>query len=101
MRHGRYVLGLDGEPLACDDLAVWAAWFETANRHVGKTEIGDVEISTVFLGLDHNWGLGPPVLWETMIFGGALDNYQERYTSRAAAIAGHAAAVARVRGWPQ
>lgn len=33
-----------------------------------------------------------------MIFGGALDDYQERYTSRAAAIAGHAAAVARVRG---
>jgi len=29
---------------------------------VGKTE---VTVSTVFLGIDH--GVGPPVLWETLI----------------------------------
>lgn len=40
-----------------------------------------MSISTVFLGIDHNYSnAGPPVLWETMIFGGppALDQYQAR-----------------------
>jgi hypothetical protein len=32
-----------------------------------------------------------------MVFDGALDGEQERYTSRAAALAGHAAMVERVR----
>ena len=65
-------------------------------------EIGGVKVSTVFLGLDHRFSDsledGPPVLWETMIFGGAHDEHQERYTSRADAIAGHARAVKMVKG---
>ena len=33
-----------------------------------------VFISTVFLGIDHNFNLeGPPLLFETMIFGGIKD----------------------------
>jgi predicted DNA-binding transcriptional regulator AlpA len=52
----------------------WARWFETAERTVASDHVGDVHVSTVFLALDHNFGLeGPPVLWETMIFGGELD----------------------------
>jgi hypothetical protein len=32
-----------------------------------------VEVSTVFLGVDHNFfGVGGPILFETMIFGGDL-----------------------------
>lgn len=30
------------------------------------SEIGDVTVSTVFLGLDHNAGFGPPQLFETL-----------------------------------
>lgn len=57
---------------------------------------GDTEIfiSTVFLGLDH--GLGDrespnykPLLWETMIFEGKHNDYQERYTSHKDALEGH------------
>lgn len=66
-------------------------------RHVGIDEIGASTVSTVFLGLDHAHNGGPPVLWETMVFGGDLDGEQERYTSRADAVAGHAAMVARVK----
>ena len=40
---------------------------------------------------------GEPILWETMIFGGEHDQYQERYTNRHAALAGHDRAVAMVR----
>ena len=47
------------------------------------------------LGLDHAWS-GPPLLFETMVFGGELDEFQERYTSKPDALAGHARAVARV-----
>lgn len=41
--------------------------------NVGGEEVARVRISTVFLGLDHNWGSGRPLLFETMIFGGPLN----------------------------
>jgi hypothetical protein len=50
------------------DLFKWAAWYETANRHVAHTKVGKVLVSTVFLGLDHSFGRGLPLLFETMIF---------------------------------
>jgi hypothetical protein len=30
---------------------------------VGNTTYKDVNVSTVFLGLDHGWGQGPPLLF--------------------------------------
>lgn len=51
-------------------------------RRSGTDLPGAVRVSTVFLGLDHFGRVGEPVLWETMIFGGAHDGYQARYTSR-------------------
>lgn len=87
----RYKLDDDGTAVACENLLEWALWFESADRTVVKTEVGDKRVSTVFLGLDHNYsGDGPPVLWETMVFGpdGAGDE-QERYTSVEAARKGH------------
>lgn len=64
----------------CDNTREWAKWFEHADRVVAKSEFGDMLVSTVFLGLDHDFSMqGPPLLFETMIFraGQALD-YQER-----------------------
>lgn len=71
------------------DLMTWAKWFETADRKVRLDVIGDVTVSTVFLSLDHSFGDGPPVLFETMIFGGPHDQYQERYCTWDEAVAGH------------
>jgi hypothetical protein len=94
-----YVLDADGEPLPCDDVLVWGEWFteNTAarrlaeDRHEGPNA-EDIRISTVFIGLDFDHlGLGPPILWETLVFGGVLDGEMRRYTSRAAAVAGHQA----------
>jgi hypothetical protein len=43
---------------------------------VAYTDIGEAGISTVFLGLNHNFfGGGPPLLFETIIFGGHLDEF--------------------------
>jgi hypothetical protein len=90
--HGRYILDDDGEPVPEPALLRWVRWMEHGTNHiVQQTRLNDrVHVSTVFLGLDHNFGWkGPPVLWETMIFGGVLDGYQERYSSLGDAILGH------------
>ena len=86
---------LEGKiPVPCD-LMTWAHGLENADRTVAKTKIGDVLISTVFLGLNHNWGAGPPTLFETMAFGGKLDQECERYSTWEEAERGHRRMVAR------
>lgn len=69
------------------------------NRIVKQDRFAGILVSTVFLGLDHNYGDGLPLLWETMIFNGEHDQYQERYSSKEGALAGHQEAVALVRGF--
>lgn len=62
------------------------------NYIVQQTTIGDVFVSTVFLGVDHRSHFsdpGPLILFETMIFGGAADQYQERYETYKQAEEGH------------
>src|SRR5574343_1602124 len=81
----------------------WSAWIDSnPDRHVGRTTTDNgYYVSTVFLTCNQAWDGGPPVLWETMIFGGAVDDsYQERYTSRVDAEAGHARAVEYAKGLP-
>ncbi len=70
----------------------WARWFEHPNnRRVALTQRGKITISTVFIGLDHNWsGQGPPILFETMIFGSQrIGDYQRRYSTWDESVAGH------------
>lgn len=90
---------LDGhEPVLSNDLIAYAKWFKAADRHVGKTQISDdIEISTVFLGLNHNYGAGIPILFETMVFGGILDGELERYATWEEAEEGHKRWVEKVR----
>lgn len=92
-----YILNERGEPEPCDDLMRWAQFFNDGNaRRVAFDHVGDgVEVSTVFLGIDHRaFGTGAPLLFETMIFGGEYDETCQRYSTRAEAQAGHAAVVA-------
>jgi len=99
---GFYILDEHGEPRAVADFLVWAAWFETAGNRVVKQDYAEGEdatcgVSTVFLGLDHNHaGIGPPILWETLVFGTSLDGEMRRYSSKAAAIRGHEELLKRV-----
>lgn len=96
-----YILDENGSPVAAD-LMTWARWFENGNRRLALDDLGARgAVSTVFLGTDHNFRRqGEPVLWESMIFGGPLDQKQWRYTSRGRALRGHAALVKACRGLP-
>src|SRR5678816_2897059 len=84
-------------PLDEDDILAWGAAFHSPDRIVAHTQVGEVKVSTVFLGLDHSFSSeGPPILFETMIFGGPLDGYQRRSATWAEAETEHAIAVAEV-----
>ncbi len=95
---GKYIL--EGKrPKLVEDVLEWATWFETADRHVAKVVLpNNVKVSTVFLGIDHSFSSGKPILFETMIFGGEYDRYQERYSTWAEAEAGHKQALAKAEG---
>lgn len=92
-----YVLDADNHVVEAD-LMTWGECMD-GNRHVAWTQItSETQVSTVFIGVDHrHWGKGPPLLFETMIFGGPLDEYQRRYTSYDDAQTGHKAAVRKAR----
>lgn len=103
---GEYILDENGEPQPEPDSLKWAMWYEHSheskgkdNRIVQQDRIGEVLVSTIFLGLDQTFGLvpGPPTLWETMIFRGEHDGWQRRYLTRDQALGGHAEAVEMVK----
>jgi hypothetical protein len=99
---GQYVLDENGNAVRAPGLLDWARWMETHDeqRCLARDRIGNVTVSTVFLGLDHGLrflrreagfdeAAYKPILWETMMFGGQHDQFQNRYTSREDALLGH------------
>lgn len=87
----------------------WARWFEkNQERIVAQEKIGEAFVSTVFLGLDHSYSLNAlrgdpdhvPELFESMVFGGQLDELCWRYRSYIEASVGHKKLVKAVKqGW--
>jgi hypothetical protein len=99
----------DGNPIS---LAEWGALRDDPEyRTLARDEPDGYLVSTVWLGLDHGWGLGIPVIFETMVFAPATPEsraresrwygepseseydfdgiYQDRYATEAGALAGH------------
>lgn len=64
----------------------WAKAMATPRR-IAHSNISGVVISTVFIGI--NFGLTAPLWFETMVFGGALDQFCDRYESLDDAVLGH------------
>lgn len=71
----------DKKAIVCEDIHEWGRFMEDKNRIVKQETIGKADVSTVFLGLDHGFGEGEPLLFETMIFGGKEEGYQDRCTT--------------------
>jgi hypothetical protein len=122
---GMYILNEAGEPVPASDTATWGRFMESGERQLANDLVGDIRVSTVFLGIDHGYGFlrhlpdgGPvaPVLWETMVFGAPEPSVifgkdhliardlgsrfdalsQRRYRSRDEALQGHAEVLAAV-----
>jgi hypothetical protein len=81
---GQYILNDAGEPVPATGLLSWGRWMGTAKLSLARTEVGEATVSTAFLGLDQGYFgmlslrdplIYKPLLWETMIFGGAWDRY--------------------------
>ena len=94
-----YYYDRQGNEISMD---VWARSLNDRSlQRVALNQItADCRVSTVWLGLNHNlFGTGPPLIFETMVFGGPpeIDEKLERYSTEAEAIAGHAQMCARVR----
>jgi hypothetical protein len=111
LRQGLRSRGLPAEPLYYDRdgkplrLGDWAeAMRDLDYKRVARDFVGHIEVSTVWLGLDHSYvGGGTPIIFETMCFvwvGGERvtdDERMERYATEAEARAGHERIVAQVK----
>ncbi|MGV7794884.1 hypothetical protein PJP13_24240 [Mycobacterium kansasii] len=79
-----------------------AKW--NTQQRVGRTVLTDgandgTVVSTVWLmGIDHSYEPdGPPIIFETMIFGGQSDQELRRYATEEQAMRGHLEAVDNLR----
>ncbi len=89
--------GTTAVPLEEGKLPSW----RIAEYRVAFTEnvLPGVNVSTVFLPIDHNFSEeGPPLVFETLVFGGNLDGETERYSDWTSAVKGHERMVGRVQG---
>lgn len=97
----RWILDENHQPIPVGNSLEWVLFNDDlSKRRVAETDVTpEVRVSTVFLGLDHNYkGTGAPILFETMVFGNIEDgqsDYQRRYETREEAEIGHEATV----GW--
>jgi hypothetical protein len=76
-----------GKPISPQD---WAKSIEEDRRlayHITKDK--KTEVSTVWLGLDHNFFGGPPLIFETMVFVEGEEQECHRYTTEEQAFDGH------------
>jgi hypothetical protein len=95
----KYILDKDGNVVEVT-YGEWCEWFRIVkNRRVARTQINeDVYISTVFLSMDHGYDPeGPPILFETLVFGGPMDGEMWRYSTKKEALEGHKRSVKQVR----
>ena len=64
-------------------------WWRLAHTEVELRDGETLEISTVWLGLNRQYGEGPPLIFETVAFREEESGLVERYSTRKDAVAGH------------
>lgn len=65
-----YMLNEDHSISTTEDAVEWGQWFDNPEKRiVVQEEVGGFWVSTVFLGINHNYTRkGQPILFETMVF---------------------------------
>lgn len=84
-----YIYDRQGNPITVER---WSELFgDKSYQSLAKTELDGILVSTVWLGTDHSFGDGGPLIFETMVFRGdeSHEEMQERYRTEAEAFAGH------------
>lgn len=95
-----YTLDENQQPVPCGSVMDYFRWHESmpessnwyakktgAGFSIARTKVGERDVSTVYLGMDHGFDGGPPILWETMVFPGG--EKCERYATHQEAVHGH------------
>lgn len=89
-------------PRLVKDSKEWAKWYKKHSQQIDACVVGNYSITTVFIGIDHNFfGKGPPLLFETMVFEckrAAINNFTRRYSTWDEAQAGHDEIVKELKG---
>lgn len=70
--------------------------FQDEDRVVKRTKVGNLDVSTVFLVINHGF-LGKDLWFETMIFGPSEGDNQWRYETYEEAEAGHKSIVNQLK----
>jgi hypothetical protein len=75
---------LDGHAPIPVDIHTWGPWFENMENRIVASHRWDypfkIHVSTVFVGMDLDYGADSPMLYETMIFAPALpDTNEDQY----------------------
>jgi hypothetical protein len=84
-----YLLDDDHKPYQVT-FEVYCQEYWESQRQVALTQNETVMVSTIFLGLDHRFfNDGPPILFETMVFGGPYDEFQDRTCTWDEALEAH------------
>ena len=88
-----YIMDENHNVIPEPDIRKWGEWMEKNhfNRQIKREELlPGVVVSTVFLGMDHSFPAGkPPILFESMVFGGDADQYQRRCSTYEEALQMH------------
>lgn len=65
----RFYKLVDRIPVPCTLTEFADAMKDDANRVVAQNMVGELQVSTIFTGIDSNWGGDVPLLFETVVFG--------------------------------
>jgi len=89
-RKGPYYVLVNGTPTPCS----WRKWMlalaKGDDRFLAHWYGDKIRVTTIFIGVDYSLGtIVPPLLWETRVFGGPLNDNWERYPNADAALKGH------------
>lgn len=72
-----------GAPISIDE------WSRLNRDFDYRVVIQDGEVSTVWLGLDHQYGDGPPLIFESLTYDAAGNEVMWRYSTEEQAREGH------------
>lgn len=80
------------------DVERWIELFSDKNySRIALDRIGLIKISTVWLGINHNFGNGLPIIFETVVFHNDIAEDQYRYSNLQEAKINHKSLVLKIQ----